>query len=588
MDSNIDNNKPIEQKNEKIENLSEGKARQKKVISFSHCPEFNFALISNRKNYNFPLSIYRTSFDYIREDASKAITTRRKNYGISNSSIFIGSRQNLKAMNIHLSNHFRYNNTAHREITNFRNGKNKSVDRVSVNLTDIDEQTTNIKTESIKEKVTDVLKEISDRWKIKQKISKNNFSFICIPKNKDKDKEKDKDKDKESVTINKKIYIQELLNNINIKTNSNNDNNSNKNSNDNNKQYYILIKHNKNNKNENVIYEIVSPSSTEDFEKSINNFIYKKDNKENQNNNIETISTIDNSTLCNGKKKSKFSHQQMLKNKSSSKDNSQKENEKFIPFFILTEKEIKNFYETIEKSKNNNIKEKINYIIENNTNFNILNKIASEKLRALPKESDQIYNNKTQKNLDEINSNIFPIKVDKFEFICNNKVRTNEIGKENIDESNIALNQSFEIKQPKGRENEFDDILNKNKDMEDFGQTTPISLLQEKCFVYMVSKWVKYSLPQPQSNIYTKFSYKSGHPLFDPITLDITNFTLWIERIKTMNNYNKKGISISNTNYVNNIKKTKSRGKSSNIKKKGYNNNNIYSNVPNNYLKANK
>ena len=204
----------------------------------------------------------------------------------------------------------------------------------------------------------------------------------------------------------------------------------------------------------------------------------------------------------------------------------------------------------------------------------------------MPKENNQANNNK---NLDEINFNIFPIKGEKFELICNNKVRTNEIGKENIDVSNIALNQSFEIKQPKGGENEFDDILNKNKDMEDFGQTTPISLLQEKCFIYMVSKWVKYSLPQPQNSLYIKYSYKSGHPLFDPINLGITNFTLWIERIKTKNIYNNnKGYMNINsrTNYANKIKKTNSRGKNSTNKKKGFNN--IYSNLSNNYLKSNK
>ena len=374
---------------------------------------------------------------------------------------------------------------------------------------------------------------------------------------------------------------------MNIKINSNNDNNSNKKNNENNKEYYILIKHDKNNKNENVIYEIVSPSSTKDFEISINNFMFKKDHKENKNNNIETISTIDNSTLTNGRKKSKFSNKQIPKIKKSSKESSQKENEEFIPFFILTEKEIKNLYEVIDKSQKKNKKvEKKNYIIDNNTNFNILNSIISEKLRSLPKENNQANNNK---NLDEINLNIFPIKGEKFELICNNKVRTNEIGKENIDVSNIALNHSFEIKQPKGGENEFDDILNKNKDMEDFGQTTPISLLQEKCFIYMVSKWVKYSLPQPQSRIYTKYSYKSGHPLFDPINLGITNFTLWIERIKTKNIYNNnKGYMNINsrTNYVNKIKNNNSRGKNSTNKKKEYNN--IYSNVSNNYLKSNK
>ena len=157
--------------------------------------------------------------------------------------------------------------------------------------------------------------------------------------------------------------------------------------------------------------------------------------------------------------------------------------------------------------------------------------------------------------------------------ICNNhKVASNEIGKgnNNIDVSNIALNQSDYMKQVKGGENEFDYILNKNKEMEDFGQCTPISLLKEKSFIYIVSKWVKYSIPQPQSQIYTKYSYKTGHPLFDPITLSMTNFTLWIERIETKNYHSKKVmVSInSSSNYLNNIKKNNSKGQNSNNKKK--------------------
>ena len=143
-------------------------------------------------------------------------------------------------------------------------------------------------------------------------------------------------------------------------------------------------------------------------------------------------------------------------------------------------------------------------------------------------------------------------------------------GNNNIDVSNIALNQSEIMKQLKGGENEFDYILNKNKEMEDFGQSTPISLLKEKSFIYIVSKWVKYSIPHPQTQIYAKYSYKTGHPLFDPITLSITNFTLWIERIETKNYINKKAmVSInSSSNYVNNNKKINSKGQNLNHKKK--------------------
>lgn len=73
--------------------------------------------------------------------------------------------------------------------------------------------------------------------------------------------------------------------------------------------------------------------------------------------------------------------------------------------------------------------------------------------------------------------------------------------------------------------------------------------------------------------------------MLDPINLIMTNITLWIERIETKRNDNKKSmISISSSvNYNNSLKNNKNnnREKSSN-KKKGYVNN--YSNLSNNYI----
>ena len=571
MTENIENNNAIQK-----ENINEN--------TYSHCFETNFAILSNRKSFVLPFSIYRSSFDYIKENPLTAKTTRRNHLGMSNSSIFIGAKQNLKAMNIHLSNNFRYNNIAHREITNFKNGKNNSVDRVNGKLSENDAQKNN-NTDNKKVEPVDILKEINLRWKNNQNIFKNNFSFI----NKINKKEpipSPSPSPSPSSTINKKIYIQELLNNIKINTNTNNINNENgsNGSNNNEKEYYILIKHNKNNKNENIIHEVISPNSNEDFENSINNFLKKKENKENISNNSESSTVNDNSTLTNGRKKSKFSHQESYHmKKSSSQDINNDQKDEFVPFFIITKKELINLYDIIEnKPKENSKPEKIQYSIDNNINYNIISEDNPGKLRSVPKdkkennennENNEIKENKVQKNLEDINFNIFPIKVEKFELICNNhNVVSNEIGKgnNNIDVSNIALNQSDYMKQVKGGENEFDYILNKNKEMEDFGQSTPISLLREKSFIYIVSKWVKYSIPQPQSQIYAKYSYKTGHPLFDPITLSMTNFTLWIERIETKNYHSKKAkISInSSSNYVNNIKKNNSKGQNLNNKKK--------------------
>ena len=623
MTENIENNNAIQKENENVN-------------TYSHCFETNFAILSNRKSFVLPFSIYRSSFDYIKENPLTAKTTRRNHLGMSNSSIFIGAKQNLKAMNIHLSNNFRYNNIAHREITNFKNGKNNSVDRVNGKLSENDAQKNN-NTDNKKVEPVDILKEINLRWKNNQNIFKNNFSFI----NKINKKEPiPSPSPSPSSTINKKIYIQELLNNIKINTNNVNNENISNGSNNNEKEYYILIKHNKNNKNENIIHEVISPNSNEDFENSINNFLKKKENKENISNNSESSTVNDNSTLTNGRKKSKFSHQESYHmKKSSSQDINNDQKDEFIPFFIITKKELINLYDIIEnkpkennkpekiqysidnninyniisenienkpkennkpekiqysidnninhniisedtenKQKENNKPEKIQYSIDNNINYNIISEDNPGKLRSVPKdkkennENKEIKENKVQKNLEDINFNIFPIKVEKFELICNNhNVASNEIGKgnNNIDVSNIALNQSDYMKQVKGGENEFDYILNKNKEMEDFGQSTPISLLREKSFIYIVSKWVKYSIPQPQSQIYAKYSYKTGHPLFDPITLSMTNFTLWIERIETKNYHSKKAkISInSSSNYVNNIKKNNSKGQNLNNKK---------------------
>ena len=527
----------------------------------------------------------------INQSTSKASLC--KNFTITTSNIFIGARQNLKAQNIRLINHSNYNNTVHREISNFKNGKGKSVDKVNISLSENDAlKNNNYNTQNKKDESMNVLKEIDLRWKSNQKIYKNNFSFI------NKVNKKDNKDNKDLSIINKKIYIKELLNSI--KGVTNNIENSDKSNNNNNREYYILIKHNKDNTIENIMHEIISPNSNEELEKSINNFIYKKDNKENQNNNAETLSNSDNSTFNNGRKKSKFSHYEHKKSNSSNSNNTEDIKEEFIPIFILTKKELINLYEIIEGKSKNNTKEKKEYSIDKNIAYNIINNNKTEKLRALPENNNEINkniqnendnNNKTEKlralpenkneinqniqnendknenkkKLDNINYNIFPVKAEKFELINKkNKKDSDEKknGNNNIDIIEKELKKDNNIKTLNKEENEVDYIHNKNKEMEDFGQVTPISLLKEKYFIYIVSKWVKYSIPQPQSQIYAKYSYKNGHPLFDPIILQMTNFTLWIERIESKNNLNKKlFMSInSSQNYDNNIKKTNSKG----------------------------
>ena len=559
-----DENEKITSNEEKDEELQKSINKENlnnsKIYSFSL--QTNFSIISNIKNFKIPFSIQKSSLNYISIKSDENKEKNKKSFvQINNTSIFIGGRQNLKGMRIHLSNNCKYNNTVHKEITNF---KNKSVDKTNVRLTEnknkpIEKVNIDLLEKEEKKNDIDFLKFMNLRWKNHQQVFKNRISFIS-------------NTNQESININKKNYIQGLLNKLKINTTKNSNNNNN---NNNNQEKIILIKQDKYNINNNYIYEIISPSTKEELELSINTFINKSnDNKENQdNNNSETLSYKENNINNNGKKKSKFINQQEIQiKKTKEKDNNNKKLQKddFVPIFILNNKDIIELYEIIEKNSNKNKQNKNNYSVDNKISLNFINK--NEKLRG----------KNAKKTLDDINFDIFPVKVDKFEFIniVPNEIRTNY----NIDVSNIALNQSDYMKQVKGGENDFDYILNKNKEMEDFSQNTPISLLQEKYFIYAVSKWIKYSIPNPQSQLYVKYSYKTGHPLFDPIHLIMTNFTLWIERIETKRNDNKKGIiSISSSvNYNNNsLKNSKNfKGKSLTNKKKGYVN--IYSNQYNN------
>lgn len=118
----------------------------------------------------------------------------------------------------------------------------------------------------------------------------------------------------------------------------------------------------------------------------------------------------------------------------------------------MTKTELINLYEIVEGKPKNITKEKIEYSIDKNIDFNIINNYKTEKLRALPEnknenEIDKIEVNKNEvneniqnendkneinKKLDNINFNIFPVKVEKFELI-------NKINKIDSDERKMGI-----------------------------------------------------------------------------------------------------------------------------------------------------
>ena len=270
--------------------------------------------------------------------------------------------------------------------------------------------------------------------------------------------------------------------------------------------------------------------------------------------------------MNSGKKKSKFNNKineisiknsEEINNDNSNSNNDIQQKEEFCPIFIFTQEQIENLLKNVEK-KTNKKKDKVVYSINNNTS------LYFEKT-----QKTEILKNSKKEKLTDLNFNLYPIKVDKFQFIPTN---TNNLGgggvsnnlllnlkmniKDNIDVSNIALNQSDDNNYTKQKV-ESDYSLQKIKETEDFSQCTPISLLQEKYFVYAVSKWAKYSVINPQTQIYIKYNYKSGHPKFDPILLDMTNFTLWIEKIRTKKDSKKSIVTSNSNNIYTNSKNTK-------------------------------
>lgn len=530
---NIDNNGPDTTNDN---NNTSHKAKTMQI--YSQCPQSNFNLTYHNKTFNLPLLINNSSsFSYFISPQNKKSTeikenkdtnensSFKKNLAISTSSLFISEGQNLKGMRIHLINNTsktEYDNIVHKEISSLKNSKNKNVENVEINLS-----------ESRADILLKSLETIKKRWLQNQKVIKMKLSYI---------------NSNETFFINKKKYMDELIKKVNIKSTSFSNNTQ---------EYYLLIKQDRSNKNYKYIHEIIYPSSKKEFETSINKFIQNSDNQENDNSLTYKVVNRNNKRTSqnyivsiDSKKTSKFNNKPSKINFEDNKSENQNSKETFSPIFIFNQNQIKNLFELINK-KTNQKKDKKSEQTVSKTSLKNEN-AKKEKLKNTQKE-----------NIDDLNFNNFPVKVDKFEII---QTGQNEFGggtnmnNNNIDVSNIALNQSDinTMKQIKQGENEDDYSSRKNKESEDFGQNTPISLLHEKYFIYAVSKWAKYSTVIPQFQLYVKYSYEAGRPKFDAINLDTTNFTLWIEKIQTKN----KKILTANTNSSFGINKMKTKSNS--------------------------
>ena len=481
---------------------------------------------------------------------------KSKNISMYNTSIFIGGHQNLKSKRIHLSTNTRYNNTIRRDITNFRNKKNISVDRVN-----------NIQTEKIEKseqiEQIDIIKMMNVRWQNNLKESRNDLNFIKKDGKKEEKKENNSE-NKFDINIYKKELIEKINSNYNFDDNEN-------------QEYFALLKLDKFNQKNIFVHEIIAPKSIQDFEKSLDKFIKRKCTQVNKDNNSDSTSSI-------GLNKKKKLNQ--IENKENINTNINLDEEEFNPIFILNQKDIKDLYFLIEPRKTYRTRN-INYEINNfSIDYIPVQKdliLKSQNKPTIPKEENELKEQnelKEEKEIKEENEKkeekeikeeekvkeiiLDKINIENFELIPEKKP-DNKYEITNI----ISISPNIELEENNNeqiKENEKETINKIEVDeqkvsTEDFSQCTPLSLLQNKFSVYAVSKWIKYSVPSPQSELFIKYNYYTKKRILSPEELFMTNFTLWIERIETKRNEFKGSISISSSANSNFKQNSQQKGK---------------------------
>ena len=475
IDNNMSRGNLNENKNNDDKNIK-GSESKFKQVDYSLCNQSNLKLISHIKKFDSPLLISNNSFSFLNE--------KRKGPEVNNNNQIKNKIQNdikknflIKSFDIFIcgNQNLKSKNIHITNSTKKDNVVYKEIIDTKINKNEIEE-----KKSEVDNNLINSLEIINKRWKEEQREFKMRLSYINKA---------------EVFLVNLEKYKQELISKINFdKINTKNNDNC-----------YIFIKQDMKSKEIKFIYEIIKPNSRKDVDDLFNKFI-KNDNKENDSN------LINNSTpLNNGKKKSKFSNQnspQVNKNNSINISNNS-----FYPLLIFNYSELKNIISNIEKDLKIPKEKKDNkYILEDNISLNYKGINQKINQRNSPKKEKEKINKKKA---------LLPTKVDEYELI--NKF-DNLIKKKIIE---LTINKTNKVE--KKEKNNSKNIIIKSKD---FGQSTPISLLKEKYFIYAVSKWSKYSIINPEINLYYKYSYKSGFPKFDSNILKINNFYLGIEKIK--------------------------------------------------------
>ena len=86
---------------------------------------------------------------------------------------------------------------------------------------------------------------------------------------------------------------------------------------------------------------------------------------------------------------------------------------------------------------------------------------------------------------------------------------------------------------------------------EDFGETTPLSMLQDKFYVYAVSRNIKYAIQSPQPCITYTNSDNNNKKEIGFKNIKINHFSLWIEKIDKFDSYRSSELNetLKNNNF---------------------------------------
>ena len=164
---------------------------------------------------------------------------------------------------------------------------------------------------------------------------------------------------------------------------------------------------------------------------------------------------------------------------------------------------------------------------ENKLNSNI--KGSNNSLEQLFQIHPLIILNEEQMN--QLNEKINKSKIkDSVEYIGTDSKKENADTQFTISKQ-IAIDYEI-IEQTQSNITKTDKLSDTRKVFQDFGQSTPLSMLYEKFLVFAVSRNIKYSVNSPQNNVfYINELNKIKKYGFDSEKLLVNKFSLWIEKI---------------------------------------------------------